>query len=97
MTDVTVACLCPPDGTRHPAGETVTFRETLDFRTASIARKSVEWLRYEDPEADVPEVLAVLSEFYLLHCIESWTLRDARASPWRSARPLCASTSSPTS
>lgn len=81
MNDVTVTCLCPPDGTRHPDGEVVTFRETIDFRTASIARKSVEWLRYEDPEADVPEVLAVLSEFYLLHCIERWTIRDAKGKP----------------
>jgi hypothetical protein len=29
----------------------------------------------------VPEVLAMLSEFYLLHCIESWSVRDAKGKP----------------
>lgn len=78
MADITVTCLCPPDGSRHPEGEVVTFRDTLDFRTASIARKSIAWQKNEDPDADVPEVLAMLSEFFLLHCISSWTLRDAK-------------------
>jgi hypothetical protein len=87
VNQVTVACLCPPDGTRHPDGEVVTFRETIDFRTAAIARKSIEWLRYEDPDADVPEVLAVLSEFYLLHCIEAWTIRDAKGKPVEVSKP----------
>lgn len=80
MNEVTVACLCP-GGTRHPAGERVAFRERLDFRTAAIARKSIAWLNTEDPDASVPEYLAMLSEFYLLHCIERWTICDAKGKP----------------
>lgn len=84
MNEITVACLCdpneshPPNESRHLAGDVVRFRETIDFRTAAIARKSIAWLKSEDPDAGVPEILAMLSEFYLLHCIESWTLCDAK-------------------
>lgn len=80
-TTTRVRCLCPPDGSRHPEGEAITFRERLDFRTALLARKSIAWLKNEDPDSGVPEILALLSEFYLLNCIESWTLRDAKGKP----------------
>ena len=78
MNKTTVGCLCPPNGSRHPNGDTITWREKLDFRTALTARKTVAWLRTEDEGAGVADVLAALSEFYLLYCIESWTLRDAK-------------------
>jgi hypothetical protein len=78
VNEITVACLCPPDGTRHPAGETVAFRETIDFRTAATARKSIAWMQQEDPLAGPPDILAMLEEFYLLHCIASWSIRDAK-------------------
>ncbi len=77
-TKTTVGCLCPPNGQRHPNGDTITWRDKLDFRTALAARKAVSWARTEDESVDVPDVLALLSEFYLTHCIESWTLRDAK-------------------
>lgn len=81
MNELTIACLCPPDGSRHPAGDVVKFREKLGFRIAATARKSMAYLKNEDPDTSVPDVLAMLSEFYLLYCIESWTLRDAKGKP----------------
>lgn len=86
-TKTTVGCLCPPNGQRHPNGDTITWRETLDFRTALAARKAVSWARTEDESVDVPDVLALLSEFYLTHCIESWTLRDAKGKAIEVSRP----------
>ncbi len=77
-TKTTVGCLCPPNGQRHPNGDVITWREKLDFRTALAARKAIEWARSEDETVDVPDVLALLTEFYLTHCIESWTVRDAK-------------------
>lgn len=75
--DVTIGCVCPPVGGQRPhESDTVTLRETLDFRTAALARKSISWLKTEDPDAGVPDMLAMLSEFYLLNCIEAWSLRD---------------------
>lgn len=74
----TVACLCPPNGQRHANGDTITFREKIDFRTALTARKAISWMKEEDPTTDVPDVLAMLSEFYLTHLISSWTLRDVK-------------------
>jgi hypothetical protein len=81
VSDTTVGCLCPPDGSRHPEGDTLTFPDQLDFRTAITARKAIGWLKNEDPEAGVPEVLALLSEFYLLNTIGAWTVRDEKGKP----------------
>lgn len=79
--NVPIPCICParPDGEqRHPDGDTVALRDVLDFRTTTVLRQSVKWLKTEDPEATVPEVLAMLTEAYLVHCIESWTVVDAK-------------------
>lgn len=78
----TIPCVCPPkriDETgisevRHPDGDTVTLRERLDFRAALTARNAVNVLKVEDPQAGAGEVLAVLTEAYLIGGIESWTL-----------------------
>lgn len=76
-TEATVAeCLCP-DSATHPDGETIGFREKLDFRTLASARWAIEWAKSED-RGEVGEIMGMLTEFYLLHCIESWTLKDGK-------------------
>ena len=76
----TIRCVCPPGAegeTRHPDGDTVVLRERLDFRSAMSIRNTVALAR---DEADVTtgDILAILTESYLLHGIESWTLVDDR-------------------
>jgi hypothetical protein len=78
-----VPCLCPPmgDALRHPDGDEITLREKLDFHAAVTVRNSIAVLSSEDGETSVAEVLAVLTENYLLFGIESWTLVDAKGKP----------------
>ncbi len=76
---VTIPCVCPlkADGTaRHPNGDKVTLREKLNFRQGLMARNTVIVIKQEDPEAGAAEILAGLTEIYLLVGIESWTLTD---------------------
>lgn len=79
----TIGCICPPkaDGTPRHVTDEVRLREKLDFRSALIARNTVAWLKEEDPGAGVAEILAALTEVYLVVGIESWTLVDARNKP----------------
>ena len=80
---VNVACLCPPNAAgevRHPAGDEITLREHLDFRAALTARNTMIIARRE-PDATVADVLAALTEAYLLVGIESWSLVDAKGKP----------------
>lgn len=79
-TDVTVPCLCPERaGARpHPDGDTITFREHLDFRTALSLRNEFQLATGGTP---IAEVLAIVAESYLLYCIDSWTVIDARGKP----------------
>ena len=81
-----VPCLCPPtpEGTtRHPDGDTVTFKERLDFRTAATIQHAVSAFRLArgDDEVAVEEVLATLTEAYLRYGIASWTLVDKEGKP----------------
>jgi len=79
-----IECICPPraDGEpRHPAGDTVTLRERLDFRAALTARNTMILLKTEDPDAGTAEILAALTETYLLVGVESWSLVDAKGKP----------------
>jgi hypothetical protein len=79
-----IECICPPkaDGEpRHPDGDTVTLRERLGFREALTARNAFLVLKQEDPEASTAEVLAVLTETYLLLGIEAWSVVDAKGKP----------------
>jgi hypothetical protein len=80
---VNVACLCPPNAAgevRHPAGDEITLREHLDFRAALTARNTIQIVKRE-PGATVADVLAALTETYLLVGIESWSLVDAKGEP----------------
>lgn len=77
-----IECVCPPTAagdTRHPAGDTVELRERLDFRSALTVRNAIIMAKQDDPDMDAPEILAMLTEKYLLLGIESWSLVDAKA------------------
>ena len=81
---VTIECICPPlaDGqARHPDGDTVTLRERLDFRAALTARNTMLLLKTEDPDVSTAEILAALTEAYLLAGIEAWSVVDAKGKP----------------
>jgi hypothetical protein len=79
----TIPCVCPKkaDGTQRHETDTVTLRERLDFRAGLTARNTVIIIKQEDPEANAADILAGLTEVYLLVGIESWTLQDARGKP----------------
>lgn len=79
--DVTIACACPPKGdgqARHPDGDTITLRDRLDFRAALTARNTMILAKTDDPDAGTAEILAALTETYLLVGIEAWSLVDAK-------------------
>lgn len=78
ILEARTSCLCPPDGHRHPDGDVVTFKDKLGFHDVLHFQKAFGWFREEHPDAEVPETLAFLSEWYLLYCIASWTLRDQK-------------------
>lgn len=87
---VQVACLCPPraDGTpRHPDGDEITLRERLDFRGAATVRNSIALLKSADPDASFAEVLAVLTEQYILAGVTLWTVLDADGKPLPVTKP----------
>lgn len=75
-----IDCVCPPaaGGPRHPGGDTVVLREKLDFRSALTVRNAIIMAKQDDPDMDAPEILALLTEKYLLLGIESWSLTDAK-------------------
>jgi hypothetical protein len=81
---VTINCLCPANArgeVRHPDGDTVVLRERLDFRSALTARNTIVLLKTEDPNVSAAEVLAALTEVYLLLGVESWSIVDAKNHP----------------
>lgn len=81
---VKIECVCPPkaDGEkRHPDGDTVRLRPRLDFVASLTARNAVNVLRTNDAEASTAEVLAVLTEAYLIGGIEAWSITDAKGKP----------------
>lgn len=78
-----IECVCPPkDGqTRHPDGDTVTLRERLDFHAATTIRQAIAILKSEDPDSSAAEILATLTEHYVLFGVESWSLVDEKDKP----------------
>jgi hypothetical protein len=81
---IQIDCVCPPraDGEpRHPDGDTVTLRETLGFREVTAIRHGISFLENDGTDAYAAEVLAVLTEGYVLHGIESWSLTDEKGRP----------------
>lgn len=68
-------CLCPnPD--RHPEGETVYFKDEIGFRELAAVDRAVALARQFEAVEDDAEIWARVSEFYLLHFIERWTVTN---------------------
>lgn len=87
---VKIDCICQPRAggePRHPQGDTVDLRDTLGFRDAATIRNAILAAMEEDPDAKPPEVLAILTEYYLLSGIESWSLLDDKSKPIPVTRP----------
>lgn len=78
--EVQVPCLCP-DGGHGEEGDTITLRETLDYAAVRAVRYAGAIAREEDPESSIASLMAVMNEGFILHGIESWTLRDAKRKP----------------
>ena len=76
---VEIPCLC--QGRKHDKGDTVVLRDRLDFRTSIAIRNTVAVLYAEEPDADIADVMAVLTDSYLTRGIESWTIRDKDGKP----------------
>lgn len=77
--DVSIDCLCA--GRKHEKGDTVSLTDRLDFRTAIAIRNTVAVLYAEEPDADIADVMAVLTDAYLTRGIRAWTIRDKDGKP----------------
>jgi hypothetical protein len=73
---VHIKCICG-----HHETDTITLRERLPFRTALKIRAQTAVVMDDDPDAGVADILAALTEAYVLDGIESWTLTDADGKP----------------
>lgn len=76
--NVTIGCRCASAPHEH---DTVTLRETLSPRDAMAISKDISVLRLDDPEASVGDILAVLTEGYILRGVEAWSLIDEAGEP----------------
>ena len=81
--DAIIPCVCPD--ARHET-DTITFRDRLDFRSGLAIRKQLGLEKGDDPEMSAGEVLAILTESYLVYGIESWTLTDDKGKPLEADR-----------
>ena len=81
--DVTITCPCPPKATGEPRHEsdTVALRDKLGFQAAMTIRKQMYVIKAGDHEASTGEILAAMTEHYLLFGIESWSLVDGKGKP----------------
>lgn len=84
--DVRIECICPPSGGRH-GHDTVTLSDHLDFTSAVKVRNAISATYHDDPDAAYTDVLAVLTEVYLLCGIESWSLIGEDGKPLEAHRP----------
>jgi hypothetical protein len=85
--EVPITCPCPPKGgaVRHPKGDRVVLRDKLGSHESLTIRKAIALAREEaDGSGErglAAEILATLSEFYILMGVESWTFEDAEGKP----------------
>ena len=77
---VEIPCVCPPkqDGQPRHTTDTIELRDRLDFRSALTARNAIALAKEEDDDVSSAEILAVLTETYLLLGIQSWSLVDEK-------------------
>ena len=86
---VTIPCPCPakPDGAARHESDTVTLRDKLDFKQATAVRNGVAYAKLDDPGISSAEIMAVLTEGYILHGIESWSLVDDKGKALPASKP----------
>jgi hypothetical protein len=74
--DTTIPCVCPPkaDGTPRHETDSITFRDRLDFRSGLAIRQQLALEKQDDTDMSAGEILAMLTESYLVFGIESWTV-----------------------
>lgn len=83
-----IACICPlVEGKPRHDKDTITLRERLDFRSSLAAQNAVYVLKSEDPDASTADVLAVLTESYLLSGIEAWSCIGVDGKPIEPTKP----------
>jgi hypothetical protein len=81
-----IRCICPPKANGDPRHEsdTIELREKMDFRS-SIAIRNALALESgqvgDDGQLDMADVLAILTERFVLYGIQSWTIVDAKGKP----------------
>ena len=70
---VTIPCVC---GSHDE--DTITLRERLGFVEASAIRNGIAIRRAESgDDLETGEILAILTEGYILYGVESWSLKEA--------------------
>jgi hypothetical protein len=75
--DVQIRCICPIED-KHDH-DTITLRDKLDFVTATAIRKGLAFIESDDDEGGrAAELLARLTEGYLLFGIIGWTVVDEK-------------------
>jgi hypothetical protein len=71
--DVTIPCVC---GSHDE--DTVHLRERLGFVEASAIRNGIALRRADsDEDLETGEILAILTEGYILYGVESWSLKES--------------------
>jgi hypothetical protein len=89
--NTTITCPCPPraDGTaRHPNGDTIRFLDRLPFRSIETIHHALSLVAIDDDRPDAATNLAVLTEYYVLLGIESWSLVDEKGKPMPVTRAM---------
>ena len=78
--NVEIPCVCPPLSTGAPRHQvdTVQLHDKLGFRAALTVRNTIIVIKNQDAVASIAEILAALTEVYLLEGIEWWSIVDQR-------------------
>lgn len=77
--DVYIPCICPPkDGQSRHERDTISLRDTLDFRQAITVRNEALVTRAADPDVSTAEIMAAMTEAYLVAGVTHWSLVDDR-------------------
>jgi hypothetical protein len=78
-----IRCICPPkhDGTPRHDHDTVTLRERMDFRSSIAIRNALGLEAGPDGSLDMADLLAILTERFVLYGIQAWSVVDEKNQP----------------